>query len=95
MGLIGYYRKFIKQYGVNAKPLTSLLQKENFGWNKSAQLAFEKLKRALTTTPLLALPNFEKTFEVEIDASGTGFGAILMQEGKPLAYFSKALGPKA
>nr|GEW55356.1 retrotransposon-related protein [Tanacetum cinerariifolium] len=56
-----------------------------------AQLAFEKLKHAMISSPVLALPNFSKEFVVEIDACGTKIGAVLIQEGHPIAYLSKAL----
>lgn len=94
LGLAGYYRKFIKNYACISKPLTTLLKKGEFHWNEYAQHAFQLLKTALSFAPILALPNFSQTFEVETDASNSGLGAILMQNGHPLAFLSKSLGPK-
>lgn len=89
--MTGYYRKFVKNYGIIAKPLTTLLQHKQFQWTKLAEKVFQTLKQALTHTPILALPNFDLQFEIETDACDTGVGAILSQQGHPVAFLSKAL----
>lgn len=93
LGLIGYYRKFVQNYGLLATPLTELLKRGNFGWSPKAMTAFEELKRAMVTTPVLALPDFSVMFVVETNALDFGIGAILSQRSQPIAYLSKALGP--
>ncbi|KAK1612962.1 hypothetical protein QYE76_036635 [Lolium multiflorum] len=60
-------------------------------WGAAQDHAFDELKRLLTSAPLLALPDFNKQFEIECDASGIGIGGVLMQEGRPIAYFSEKL----
>ena len=69
LGLTAYYRRFIKGYGVLVKAFTNFLKKWAFKWIAKANLAFEKLKEAMVIAPILVLPNFSKSFEVEIDAT--------------------------
>lgn len=77
LGLTGYYKRFIKKYAQLSKPLTSLLKKGTFEWSEEETEAFQKLKKVMTSAPLLALPDFSKPFIVEVDACGTGVGAVL------------------
>lgn len=65
-----------------------------FVWSTEAEEAFQHLKKVLITAPVLAFSQFEKPFEIETDASDFSIGAVLIQEGRPLAFLRKALGPK-
>ena len=81
LGLAGFYRRFVKDFSTIASPFHALSKKNvPFVWGPSQDTAFNELKNLLTHAPILALPNFDKTFEVHCDASGTRIGGVLMQE---------------
>lgn len=95
LGMAGYYRKFVKHFGIIARPLFNLLKKNvPFIWTEEANAAFELLKKSLMSTPVLAMPDFSKPFTIDTDACDYGVGAVLQQKEHPIAYMSKALGPK-
>uniref|UniRef100_A0A151UFQ3 Retrovirus-related Pol polyprotein from transposon 17.6 n=1 Tax=Cajanus cajan TaxID=3821 RepID=A0A151UFQ3_CAJCA len=91
-GLESFYRRFVPNFSTLASPLNDLVKKDVvFLWQEKHNLAFQELKQKLTQAPVLALPDFSKTFELECDASGLGIGAVLLQGGHPIAYFSEKL----
>jgi hypothetical protein len=92
LGLAGYYRRFIPNFSKIAKPMTQLLEKEaKFSWSSQCEKVFLTFKKLLTTAPVLAQPDIEKSFDVYCDASGTGIGGVLMQDGRAIAYASRQL----
>jgi hypothetical protein len=92
LGLAGYYRRFILDFSKIIKPITGLLKNDTkFDWSSKCNEAFEQLKVLLTTAPMLAQPDIEKSFDVYCDASGSGLGCVLMQEGQVIAYASRQL----
>jgi hypothetical protein len=89
---VGYYHRFIPNFSKIAKPMTQLLEKETkFKWSPQYKEAFLTLKKLLTTAPVLAQPDIEKPFDVYCDASNTGIGGVLMQDGHAIAYASRQL----
>ena len=101
LGMAGYYRRFVRNFSEIAHPLTNLLKKEvKFMWKQECQRSFDKLKAILVNFPVLRSPDFKESFELAIDASDVGVGAVLSQKDPegivhPVAYFSKKLtGPQ-
>ena len=94
LGLANYYRKFVPNFSRIAAVLNNLTKKDvTFSWTAECQQAFEALKSALCTAPVLALPDLAKPYEVITDASGFALGAVLQQEGRPVAFASRRMTP--
>ncbi|WVZ81066.1 hypothetical protein U9M48_028491 [Paspalum notatum var. saurae] len=92
LGLAGYYRRFIKDFSRISKSMTALTQKNaKFAWSPKCEEAFGTLKKLLTSAPVLTQPDITKPFDVYCDASGSGLGCVLMQEGRVIAYASSQL----
>ena len=92
LGLCNYFRKFIDHYSEKAVPLTNLTKKSvGWNWTGTCQDSFEKLKRSLVEAPLLRTPDESKPYDVVTDASDFGLGAVLLQEGHPVAFESRKL----
>jgi hypothetical protein len=92
LGLAGYYIRFIEGFSTIATPLTRLTRKNiRWEWSKECDESFHKLKRRLTTAPVLILSSGTEGFVVYSDASRKGLGCVLMQHGKVVAYASRQL----
>lgn len=96
LGVASWYRRFVPDFAAIAQPLTSLLKKgKHWKWKEEQQAAFEMLKAKLTEAPILACPDFSKTFILQTDASNYGLGAVLTQEleegERVIAYASRTL----
>jgi hypothetical protein len=78
LGICCYYRRFVKSFSQLCAPLTDLTKKGAFKWNSEARFTFDKMKKVMSTCPILALLDFAQPFTVECDAFGEGIGAVLM-----------------
>ncbi|XP_073119677.1 uncharacterized mitochondrial protein AtMg00860-like [Henckelia pumila] len=92
LGLAGYYRNFVEGFSSIAITLTKLTQKNSkFNWNDYCEKSFETVKKILASTPVLILPEEGKDFAIYSDASKGGLGCVLMQDGRVIAYASRAV----
>ncbi|KAJ1117862.1 hypothetical protein NDU88_006058 [Pleurodeles waltl] len=102
LGLTGYYRRFVQNYGTIVAPLTKLPSKKQpkkVIWTPECQKAFDTLKQAMCSTPVLLAPDYSKEFIVQTDASEEGIGAVLAQvneegQDQPVAFISRRLLPR-
>lgn len=102
LGLTNYYRRFVESYSHISKPLTDLTKKDTpYKWTTNHQKAFDRLRKAITTAPILRHPDPKKQYLMDTDASDVAVGAVLMQKNTdteesppyPVAYFSRKLSP--
>ncbi len=97
LGFTNFYRRFIRDFSHHGRPLFDLTGSSEWHWGKEQEGAFQKLKEAITSRPVLIFPNENQPFRVEADSSDVATGAILsqqsMEDGKwhPVAFLSKSL----
>ena len=90
--MVNFYRDMWRRRSHLIAPLTQLLGKgKKFNWGKEHQQAFEEIKSAISKETLLAFPDFSKEFHIYVDASDYQLGGVIMQEGRPLAFYSRKM----
>lgn len=89
--LASFYRHLVPHFSTIMAPITDCIKEGKFLWTEAASLAFAEIKVKLTTTPILVLPDFTEAFELHSDALKLGIGAVLRQQGHPIAYYSEKL----
>lgn len=90
-GLATFYWCFICNFSTLSAPITNCMKQERFHQSNDQQQSFELIKSKLSSTPILTHLNFDKVFEVEIDASMTGIRVVLTQEWRPIKFVSEKL----
>lgn len=90
-GLASFYRRFVSHFSNITAPLTDCMKGTTFTWTPEAQQAFDMIKSKLVSTQILALPDFSVLFELHCDACKNGIGAVLSQQGRPIAFFSEKI----
>ena len=89
LGLCTYYRRYASGFSQMTTPVTDFTRKGAFSWSETTRKTFEKMKKVMSSCPVLALPNFSQPFVLECDALGEGIGAVLMQNNHPIAFESR------
>lgn len=90
-GLASFYRRFVRNFSALTAPLTDCMRGTTFSWTAAAEIAFQDIKERLVTAPILALPDFSIVFELHCDACKMGIGAVLSQQGRPIAFYSEKI----
>ena len=90
--MAGYYQRFIEEFSSLVASLTALTKKgKKYEWTEKCKESFQELKRRLTSAPILMIPNGKEGFVIYSEVSKIGLGAVLIQNGKVIAYASRQL----
>ena len=94
IGMVNYYRDMWPKRSHLLAPLSALTSsKVKWKWTDECQVAFEQMKEMIARETLLTYPDFNKPFEIHTDASQVQLGACILQDGKPVAFYSRKLNP--